>query len=231
MSGQIPILVGFDPSLRCSGAAGVTLDGELSPVLASALRTRPTTSRGDWFLLRQLDDLKAGRQVYGWALGVLEEPPAGYFVAAVAMEVPSGIPTSFVRPKPGEAPRPKGWRPPQDAQAFGKLVRGGQAVYDAAAEAWGRDVAVVSTYAAKEAATGSKRPKGGKAEVERSVRRLFGPEALDALVGSMVKDEREAVADALAVCLGAMASVPVRAAIQEHAIATAASAGSGGPEK
>jgi len=215
-----PMLVAFDPSLRASALVALTLDGVLTPLLASALPTKPSVKRDDYFLNRQIDDLKRARRVNRWAALSLRglDRFEGYYVAAIAMESPSGIPTSFKRPKSGEPPKPKGWRPPQDATAFGKLVRSGQAIYDAAAEVFpDMSPVLVSTYAAKEAATGSAKPKGKKREVQLAVERLFGALALQELLVGVEggADGVEGVCDALAVALGSLGSVPVRAAMEE----------------
>ena len=215
----IPLLAAFDPSLRMSAFAAITLDGELTPVHASACPTTPNVKRGDYFIRRQLDDAKRGRAIHRWAVALLQRHyTAGFWIAAIAIEAPSGIPTSFAKPKKGDPPRPKGWRPPQDAQAFGKMVRGGQAVFDACAATSVLDPVFVSTYGAKEAATGEARPKDGKIEVERGVRRLFGPTVIDELYRSL-KGGREGqlgVCDALAVALGALTSTPVLAVIEDY---------------
>lgn len=231
-AGRIPVLVGFDPSLRATAFAAVTLDGNLTPVAVGACPTNPSTKRGDYFLLRQLDDAKRARRVYRWTVEAICSIPVAYCVRAVAMESPSGIPTSFVRQKPGAPPRPKGWRPPQDAQAFGKMVRGGQAVFDALDECFDGDPVFVSTYGAKEAATGSARPKGGKKEVEQSIKRLFAREELERLLATVQGGAtgREGVYDAFAVVLGALGSVPVRAAIEDYRRATGAAEAPGGPQ-
>lgn len=232
---MIPILAAFDPSLRASAFAALTLDGKLTPLIAAACPTSPSVKRSDYFLNRQLDDLKRARKVNRWTVAALRGLDAfeGYELAAIAMESPSGIPTSFKRPKPGDPPRPKGWRPPQDASAFGKLVRSGQAVFDAAAEvAPTLSPVLVSTYAAKEAATGSARPKGKKKEVQASVARLFGPRVLEELLAGVRggADGREGVCDALAVALAALDSVPVRAVIEAFKRARDARQASGGPQ-
>lgn len=201
-----PLLLAFDTSLACTGWLALTCDGaEL--VEAGSIVTTSGVPRDEYFLLRMRDDayrayaLKRAVDALAWRWDGR--------LSVVAMESPSGVPHSKKRGAKHGAP---------DAFAFGKMVRAQQAVLDGLdPSSTGLRPIFVSVYAAKAAATGKKRPKGGKAAVAAAVRKRWPASQWERVLADVATErDREAVFDAAAVALEAIKHPAVRLAAEDH---------------
>lgn len=202
----MPVILCLDPSVRCSGWCVLDLDPRHALLGAGACRTEPGETAST--LARVLDEAHRAAR---WAT-TLADLLRRYDVALVAAEAPMGS---------------------KDVRAAAYLARANQAVVDAVALTRPELVAqrrlmFVSSFGAKHAATGSRRPgrptgrRGGgergsaKAEVREGVRRRWGPSVWDAALAGLRGPECEAAYDAAAVGLCALEQPLVRALIEER---------------
>jgi Holliday junction resolvasome RuvABC endonuclease subunit len=180
-------LLAFDPSIRACGWFALDVD-TWTAIEAGAIETIATASSNDWAIERVLADASDGWTICSGVARIVRrlEP------AAIAMEAPQGA---------------------QDARAAALLARANQAVYDGIRSAAPHIRPLfVSAHAAKWAATGAKRPKGGKAEVREAVSARFG-RARMAELSAKAKSPAgiEGIYDAGAVALLAMRLPQVKA--------------------
>lgn len=180
-------LLALDPSLRATGWVIVSIEtGDI--VDAGAIETEGRCARDDWALERVHDAGRCGIQI---ARAVAELVISLGPRAVVALEGPLGS---------------------QDAVAAADLARANQAVRCGCF--FGNPslpVLTVSSYAAKKAATGTKKPKNAKADVRRGVERRYGIEPM-ARRASVARTQRgrEGIYDATAVALVALNQRVVR---------------------
>lgn len=196
-----PLLLALDPSLRCTGVVVCELAPPHALVEVAAIPTESRVDDAAPALLRVFDDARRGVELSYTLRELLAMHPA---VALLALEAPLGS---------------------QDASAAAFLARANQAVVDAidAARpdlAEKRRIVFASSYAAKRAATGTKKPEDAKRDVRASVIRRWGPSAFERafVLGKIRGDrQREAVFDAAAVALLALEQPLVRVVLEEHA--------------
>jgi len=198
------VLLTFDPSIRCCGHFACRVD-DAEPVAAGALLTEPQVGRDAGGLAKQKDAAEQSVRLYRHVRELLDR----YRPDVVALETPLGS---------------------QDAIAAALLARANTAVV-CALNGWSvsdRPI-YVSSYGAKWAATGTKRPKDPKGDVRRAVIARWGRDRWDALLASVRTDAgREAAYDASAVALLALRLPQVRALRSDQAIAPSATETAGG---
>jgi Holliday junction resolvasome RuvABC endonuclease subunit len=187
-------LLAFDPSMRATG--WFVLDLETMRARAGgAIEPLALASRDDWGLERLADDARCGRELCAAVTRLcgLYEPNV------IALEAPLGA---------------------QDARAAAVLARSNQAVVDGIwCGARSMKPFYVSSHAAKWAATGAKRPKNGKADVQQGVIDRFGRTRMSELAASAKSPAgREGVYDAAAVALLAARLPEVRALLAQERV-------------
>ena len=207
-----PLLLAIDPSLRCTGWLLVALDGTAELVAAGAVQTEPHAAQKDPFILRMRDDAYAA---YALQRGIEEVVAAYPSIEQVAIENLTGPHTRRRRgTKRCPACGDDGAR--MDTFAFAKGARAQQAILAALHPGdTGLRPLFVSTYAAKESATGRRRPKRGKNDVADRVRARWGAPAWDRVIRGDA-GAREAIYDAGAVALFALEDVEVLRVIENY---------------
>jgi Holliday junction resolvasome RuvABC endonuclease subunit len=186
------MLLALDPSMRATGWVIVRIDtGEL--MRAGAIETEARCGRDDWALERVHDAGRCGLELAEAIQGLVNLLP---HPSAVALEGPLGS---------------------QDAIAAADLARANQAVRCGIhfADLRPELVVTVSSYAAKRAATGTKRPKDPKGDVRRGVEARYGVERMATLASvARTLRGREGIYDAAAVAMRALKLGAVRALIE-----------------
>ena len=191
----IPEMLALDPSLRCTGAVVVTLDGMADLVDGYAIETCPGVTRADSDSLERMHD--GGDRGLVLFDGLGEIFTAHPHIVHVAFESPTGA---------------------KDSNAAWSLARANQATR-CAIHAHRPDLAPRSTssYDAKLAATGHKVPKRAKHDVKVGVRARWGPSAWGLVLAPYTtRAQHEAMYDAGAVAMAALRTRAARLIIRDY---------------
>jgi Holliday junction resolvasome RuvABC endonuclease subunit len=197
------LLFAADPSIRCCGWNVFDID-TAAPIAAGAIVTASHVGPDAYSLEKQKDAAENAGRIFDGIRALLDRHRPDVF----ALETPLGS---------------------QDAIAAALMARAHTAVV-LAIRAWSRSdrPIYVSSYGAKWAATGTKKPKDAKGDVRRAVIARWGRELWDRLLRDVTTDAaREAAYDASAVALLALRLPQVRALRSDQQIAPPMNANEG----
>jgi len=193
-----PLLLALDPSLTCTGALLVSLDGRSDLVACDTCETEAGRSyiKGE-SLEAQHDAGRRAVELFVWLSDLIAVEHPG--VKVVALETPHGA---------------------QDANAAWAMARAHTATRCAlAATLPGLRPIAVSQFEAKRWATGTAKPKDPKRDVKLGASARFGPTAWERVFADafLTTDrQREAVYDAGAVAIVALRHAASRLIIEDH---------------
>lgn len=205
----IPLLASFDPSLACTGALLVTLDGARQPVGCDYFETvsEATRRKKRWGkdrpegLEKHHDEYLRAVTLCTAASRFLATPRTvggtAAYIAAVAIETPVGA---------------------KDANAAWSLCRAGVALRCALAMTL-PDLSAksITEREAKRVTTGKERPEHPKQAVANGVRRFFTASNIEGVMKHVPESHRrEAIYDAGGVALVALRMASVRLIIEDY---------------